>query len=364
MNYVDPSFLREEPPLEQLTENIRKGRSITWYRSVLSPADMKKLHRKSDFKGAVQTVGYLATILLSGALAFYSFSAWPWYVTASLVFLHGVFSSFHINAVHELGHGTVFKTKRLNGFFCPIVSFLGWINHEAFQSSHTRHHRYTLHPPDDLEVALPIKLVIWHLLRDGLVNPKALLAALRYHWRIARGDFRGPWEISLYPASTPEKRRPAIRMSRNILLGHALILLVSILTGWWMLFVVLSLSPFIGNALFLLCNNTQHIGLQDNVADFRLCSRTFILNPVVRFLYWQMNYHIEHHMYAAVPCYNLGRLHKLIAHDLPPTPRGLLAVWRDIYTILKIQEANPGYQHVAVLPTASIGMAPSPSAKT
>ena len=41
---------------------------------------------------------------------------------------------------------------------------------------------------------------------------------------------------------------------------------------------------------------------------------------VVRFLYWHMNYHIEHHMYAAVPCYRLGRLHRAIRHELPPLP--------------------------------------------
>jgi len=75
-------------------------------------------------------------------------------------------------------------------------------------------------------------------------------------------------------------------------------------------------APFYGGWLFFLCNNTQHIGLQDHVPDFRLCCRTFALHPVTRFHYWQMNYHTEHHMYAAVPCYNLGKLHALIRHDL------------------------------------------------
>jgi fatty acid desaturase len=63
-----------------------------------------------------------------------------------------------------------------------------------------------------------------------------------------------------------------------------------------------------------------------------------------------MNYHTEHHMYAAVPCYNLRRLHALIRHDLPPTPDGLIAVWKEIGTILKTQEKDPTYQHQVVLP--------------
>jgi fatty acid desaturase len=63
-----------------------------------------------------------------------------------------------------------------------------------------------------------------------------------------------------------------------------------------------------------------------------------------------MNYHIEHHMYAAVPCYNLGRLHRAIRHDLPKSPQGLWAAWRQIVTVLKRQAAEPEYQFMATLP--------------
>jgi len=95
------------------------------------------------------------------------------------------------------------------------------------------------------------------------------------------------------------------------------------------------------------------VGLKDNVDDFRLCCRTFTLNPIVRFLYWQMNYHIEHHMYAAVPCYNLGKLHKMIEHDLPPTPKGLVGVWKEIDAILRRQLKDPSYQYEAPLPKSA-----------
>lgn len=56
-------------------------------------------------------------------------------------------------------------------------------------------------------------------------------------------------------------------------------------------------------------------------------------------------------MYAAVPCYNLGKLHQMIKHDLPPTPRGLVAVWKEINAILKKQDADPTYQHEPLIPT-------------
>ncbi len=40
-----------------------------------------------------------------------------------------------------------------------------------------------------------------------------------------------------------------------------------------------------------------------------------------------MNYLTDRHVYAAVPCYRLPRLDRLIKVDLPP---GLVAVWREI----------------------------------
>ena len=114
--------------------------------------------------------------------------------------------------------------------------------------------------------------------------------------------------------------------------------------------VLITFGRFYGRWLQWLCGRTQHTGLKDNVADFRLCSRTVILSPFVRFLYWHMNYHIEHHMYVAVPCYNLGRLHKAIEYDLPESPKGLFAVWKKIVEILKIQKADPEYHYVPDLP--------------
>jgi len=86
------------------------------------------------------------------------------------------------------------------------------------------------------------------------------------------------------------------------------------------------------------------------VPDFRLCCRTILINPVAQFLYWHMNYHTEHHMYAAVPCYKLGQLHRAIKHDLPPCPRGIVATWRQISAIVDRQDKEPDYQFAAPCP--------------
>jgi fatty acid desaturase len=135
--------------------------------------------------------------------------------------------------------------------------------------------------------------------------------------------------------------------------GQALIVGVSLYLGLWLVPILVTLAPFYGGGLQYLCNKTQHVGLQDNVPDFRLCCRTIILNSFVRFLYWHMNYHTEHHMYAAVPCYNLGRLHEQVKSDLPHCPEGLLATWKEIVAILQKQKVDSKYQYVADLPARS-----------
>lgn len=345
--------LQQEPPLKEFTEQVRRNVAISWYRTKLPPEAVKSLHAKSDLRGGAQTLGYLAVLAASAGAALYAFHHWPWWATAACVFLYGMFAAFLINAVHELGHGTVFRTRWLNTFFCHLFAFLGWINHEKFQASHIRHHRYTLHPPDDLEVVLPVKLMLWHVLKTGFFNPAAFLRdSLGETLRIAAGRFRGEWEMTLYPESDPISRRAPVRWARVMLAGHAAILAVCLATGQWIVPILTCGSQVYGSWLFFLCNNTQHVGLQDNVDDFRLCCRTFTLNPALRFLYWQMNYHIEHHMFAAVPCYHLDRLHRMIRHDLPPTPNGLVGVWKEIDTILCRQAADPNYQHIAPLPNS------------
>jgi fatty acid desaturase len=328
-----------------------KACNVRWYRTPLTPDVMQDLHARSDRLGLLQTLAYLGILVATGTAAYLAPGRLPWPAVVALVFLHGTVFAFQINAVHELGHRTVFRSNGLNDFFVRIFAFLGWIHYDLFYTSHARHHRYTLHPPDDLEVVLPLHFLLKDLFKHGIVNIKGPYHYLRDAIRIARGRFRGEWELALFPESEPEKRWPIMRWARLMLAGHVLLVGVSIAFGWWMLPVVVTLAPFYGGWLHLLCNSTQHIGLRDNVPDFRLCCRTIKLNPLLSVLYWHMQYHIEHHMYPAVPCYRLGALRRAIDHDLPPRPNGLVAAWREILAIQRRQRVEPGFQYQAPLPT-------------
>jgi len=331
---------------------------VDWYRTPLDKSVLANLNKRSDFKGFLQSLGHLGLLTLTGGAAIYGVGQWPfgpgrwpWYVVLAILFLHGTMFAFMINAVHELVHGAVFKTKFWNEFFVRVFGFLGWIGFEMFYTSHKRHHQYTLHAPDDLEVTLPIKVLTKHFFQWGFLNPLGIRFVVQNTWRVAHGRFQGEWEQFLFPESEPERRKRVMNWAWFILAGHATIIIVSLCFKLWMVPVVTSFAPFYGSWLFFLCNNTQHIGLQDDVPDFRLCCRTFTVNPFVQFLYWHMNYHIEHHMYAAVPCYNLGKLHRAIKHDLPPCPSGIAACWQEIAAIQRKQVEDPTFKHVAAVPS-------------
>ncbi len=340
---------------------------VRWYRTPIDPLLLKRLQQRSDILGAAQTLGYLAVLLATGGSAFYSAGRWPWWCTVLLTFIHGTCFAFQINAVHELGHGTVFRTNAANRFFQRIFAFLGWINPDTFAASHARHHQFTLHPPHDLEVVLPDKLTRRDFWTTGFVNPLYFKWAIGEAWRIARGRFRGQWETALFPPGDPTRRRAPIAWARTLLAGHAAIVIGSLAAAgaghprFLMLPLLITFAKGYGGWLFFCCNNAQHIGLRDNVADFRLCARTILINPVARFLYWRMNFHIEHHMYTQVPCYRLARLREIIGHDLPAAPRGLVATWREIASIQARQAEDPGYQQHQLCPGHGAGLAGSRS---
>jgi len=332
-----------------MTVNMRE-RKISWYRSPVSREVLAAVNQRSDAKGLAQSLGHLGLLVLTGAAAWYASIHFSWPIFVLLLLLHGTLFAFLLNAFHELCHKTVFKSKVLNTIFLHIVSFLGWHNPVFFWTSHQEHHRHTLHPPADLEVVLPQTWTLSSFLKSAIFNPWDLYGRLRASIRWSLGRTEGEWENYLFPPSAKVLRSRLFTWARLHLAGQLVIVIVSLSLGLWQIPVLVTLAPFYGGWLLYLCNNTQHAGLQDNNPDFRLCTRTILLNPFLQFIYWHMNFHIEHHMYAAVPCYNLQRLHKEIEADLPPSPAGLVATWKQIIAIQAQQKIDPLYQYIAELP--------------
>ena len=194
---------------------------IKWYRTALPAADLARLNQRSDFKGLVQTLSFLALLLCSGGIAWTAVGRAHWLVVIALIYLHGSLYAFLVNGFHELCHKTVFKTPALNIFFRNVYSFFGWYNHVSFWASHQAHHRYTLHPPDDLEVVLPVKLTLRSYLGFAFVNPRGLVLRMKSVLLMCFGIITSEWEQALFPPEATEQRRALFNWARLLIIGMA-----------------------------------------------------------------------------------------------------------------------------------------------
>jgi fatty acid desaturase len=311
---------------------------VNWYRSPVTKAHLAALNQRSDMQGALHIAAHLLLLCITATLAYWAFSNqhYAWALLALL--LHGTFYSFlgWAGAGHELVHRTVFKTRYWNDIFLALFAFLTWNNYVYFRASHIRHHQKTVLGDQDGEVRLPQTLRyrdwIWAL----TVDVPAVYRALKITVENSFGIIRGQWGAQLFPDKAA--RRKVTWFARVTLLGHLLLAAGFISTGLWPLLLLVTFAPFIADWLNKVLALAQHFGMQPNVDDFRLNSRSVLLHPFLAFLYWQMNYHIEHHMYPAVPFYQLKALRKQLQDDLPPAPHGMRALLTEIAAVKRRQE--------------------------
>jgi len=83
------------------------------------------------------------------------------------------------------------------------------------------------------------------------------------------------------------------------------------------------------------------------------------MNPLSRFVYWNMNYHVEHHMFPMVPFHALPALHAEIKDDLPAPLPGIGAAFREFVPVMLRQRQDPQYFIDRQVPPAAVVPVPS-----
>ncbi len=356
------------PPLSDVRKNLR----VKWYRCPVDHERLKELSTRTDRQGWIQAGGHVGLYLALAALTilFWANQAWvPFFITLWCVGFVATF--FKGTSAHELGHGTVFKTKSLNTLFLHIVSLISWWDHYDYGVSHTYHHRYTTHLHADRENVLPLtpsfapSLIIQLLTLNLFTKPNRNFSKGGFLWnvyltaRTALGLPAGHTDIASQEwleklhEDQPAAFRQSILWSRVLILFHSAVLLVAIYTGWWVLPLVISMPSFIANIGSYILGTPQHCGLMTSSNDFRKNTRSIKLNPMLGFLYWWMNWHTEHHMYAGVPCYNLKALAKEIECDMPE-PRTLLGAWKEMREVWHRQQTDPDYTFDTPVPETKL----------
>jgi len=326
---------------------------INFYRSPIERTLLRELNKRSDFRGLVQSLGILLIYLTTTGLSVYLFLEKMWIPMILACYVHSIFSSFvgMESTVHELSHKTPFKTRWLNEFFYGLFCMLSWNNPVHFRESHRRHHQFTVYKGKDKEVILSPAPFGWlDVLSWFSFDWKKFIMIMRGNAVLVSGRdipdifFWDP----LFEKDDPRRGR-MILWARIQLVVHIILAVYFVFSGLYVLIYTVSFSYFFATFLARSCEIVQHAGMKSDVPDWRITCHTMIFGPVISFLYWNMNYHIEHHTYAAVPFYNLKKLHKAMASDCPEPARGYFRGVGKILGIMKQQKQNPDWCYIPVM---------------
>jgi fatty acid desaturase len=310
--------------------------SARWYTPPIARAELKELMRREDGPAIRDTLVWFAALIVSGALGYYFRGTWS--AVPFFIIYGALYGSASDSRWHECGHRTAFKTQWMNDAVYQIACFMVLREPEIWRWSHTRHHTDTIIVGRDPEIITPRPPDVLSL----LLNIFALKTAVLFFGKLfVHASGRLEEEETTF---VPESERPKVYRNARIYLAiYALVVVACVAFRSILPAMYIGLPSLYGSWLQLYFGCSQHLGLAEDVLDHRLNSRTIYMNPVFRFLYWNMNYHVEHHLFPLVPYHALPKLHEAIKADCPlPYPSSIVA-YREIIPALARQLKDPTY---------------------
>jgi Na+-transporting NADH:ubiquinone oxidoreductase subunit F len=325
---------------------IEKGLAeADWYQCAVPRATMRQLLDRRDGPAIRNTLLWFALIFASG---FATYLLWgTWWAILPYAFYSVLYASTSDSRWHETGHGTAFKTDWMNNALYEIASFMVMRESVVWRWSHTRHHSDTIIVGRDPEIAVPrppsVRKIVMSLFNlSGY--PKYFKGILLHSMGRMSADDK---------TYIPETEFPKVFLRARIcVIIYAAVIALSVAERSILPLMLAGFTNFFGTWLLVVYGLTQHAGLAENVLDHRLNCRTVYMNPIHRFLYWNMNYHLEHHMFPLVPFHALPLLHQAVKDDCPTPYPSLFAAWREIIPTVLRQVKDPAYHVKRRLPEA------------
>jgi len=321
-------------------------KSAAWYHTEVQRAQIKELMKRSDGPALRDTFIWLGAMVVFAGLAIY---LWPsWWAALPLLCYAVLYGSATDSRWHECGHGSAFKTPWMNDTVYHIACFMIMRNPTRWRWSHTRHHTDTIIVGLDPEIAV-------------MRPPAAFQAALGF---TGLTDVWGAMKMMVLNAfgKIADEEKSFIPQME----WHKVILVARI---WFLIYATTLAACFYGHSVLplmliglprlygawhhVMTGLMQHGGLADNVLDHRMNSRTVYINPISRFIYWNMNYHVEHHMFPMVPYHALPKLHELIKHDLPAPTKSMWACYKEMFPAWMRQMRGEDYYLLRELPASA-----------
>jgi fatty acid desaturase len=299
------------------------GRSA---RLLLEPSELRELTALDDRQGMVApllTFGLIAVFVFAGLFAFNTHS---WLLL--FVALLGIATQQHALFVlaHEAAHYRMLKSRSLNDLIGRWAGTMGGVSMCTYRVTHRLHHNH-LYGAQDPDIALNggYPRGGWYLAKKLLIDLTGWTAPKTYAYFFGAPAINSDNTERLNPLNdTSEALRKDARRDRWMVVGfHLLMPVVCLALGGWyglsayLLLWVLPLITFL-QVILRLRAVAEHGAPAGYDSPLR-AARTNLpgsgpLGFLVRFVFFphHVNYHIEHHLYPAVPHYRLKATHNLL----------------------------------------------------
>jgi fatty acid desaturase len=288
------------------------------FRKALPRELVRRLTRRSAWRASAAIVHDFAVIAAAVAFALYF---WPNPVVLLLsVLVIGTRQHALFVIAHDAAHYLLYERRWLNdaaGRFCATVQGLSMCTYRVIHRLHHNNLYGELDPDTALHGGYPRGKS--YLVRKLLKDLSGLTAWKTYAYFLGGAPaLNTATNLAVRPLDdTSENLRTAAKRDRNVVIAlHVALLIVFAWSGYLMQYLVLWILPLmtVVQALLRLRAIAEH-GATTDFSSPLTAART---NTGPRWLQWllfphHVNYHIEHHLYASVPHYNLPRLHREMA---------------------------------------------------
>ena len=312
--------------------------SAQWYVPHIERKTLRRLMQRDDYHALRDTALWII-ILASSGLA--SCRLWSQERYGAFVLTFLVYCTFYTSAAdsrwHECGHATAFKTKWMNDVVYECASFMVFREALLWRFSHARHHTDTDIVGRDPEIdGRPLTL---YNLCLAFFNYQGICATSKSLWVHAGGNL-----LAGEKTYVPKSEHAAVCLQARVWLAiYALTIAASFAAASPLPAMFIFLPYSLGAWHFVLVGVFQHATLAHDVLDHRLNTRTCYINPISAFIYWNMHYHVEHHIFPMVPYYNLPALHRELASQLPKPYGSIWEVYCEMIPALLKQARDPEY---------------------
>lgn len=288
------------------------------FRKALPKELVQRLTCRSAWRATAAILEDIAVIAFSIFTAIYF---WPNpLVLIPCVIIIGTRQHALFVIAHDAAHYLLYENRRLNdlvGRACATVQGLSMCTYRVIHRMHHNNLYGELDPDTALHGGYPRGRA--YLVRKLLKDLTGLTAWKTYAYFLGGAPgLNTQTNVALRPLDdTSGKLKDEARLDRNtVIVFHVAVLILFAASGYLVQYLVLWILPLatIVQAILRLRAIAEH-GATTDFSSPLTAARTNLAPAWLEWLIFphHVNYHIEHHLYASVPHYNLPELHREMA---------------------------------------------------